>query len=127
MTQSREERIAGGKIQPMLWYGVFIGIVAWKLQLFTNYALFSYLCWHRLEIVNHVLSLLFAGVALSGALVAYRAWKHMGEETDMARGGVIGRSRAMAVGGIILSIYFTVVIIGQWIPNIVLSACDGIS
>jgi hypothetical protein len=124
---SKEERIAGGKIQPMLWYGVFIGIVAWKLQLVTNYALFPFLCWHRLEIVNHVLSLFFLVLALSGAYVAFRAWRHMGEAEDLTRGGVIGRSRAQAVFGIALSLYFALVIIGQWIPNVVLSACDGIS
>ena len=123
----REERIAGGKIQPMLWYGVFAGPLAWKLQLFTNYALFAHLCWHRLEIVNHVLSALFFMVAVSGALVAYRCWKHMGAETDLERGGVIGRSRAMAVGGVVLSLFLAVVIMGQWIPNLVLSACDGLS
>jgi hypothetical protein len=127
MSESREQQIAGGKIQPMLWYGIFGSIVAWKLQLVTNYALYPYLCWHRLEIVNHVLSLLFFGMALSGALMAWRAWRHMGEETDLERGGVIGRSRFMAVSGIILSLYLALVILGQWIPNIVLSACDGIS
>ena len=123
----REQRIAGGKVQPMLWFGVLAGPFAWKLQLVTNYVLYSYLCWHRLEIVNHLLSILFLLLALSGALVAFRMWKRMGAETDLERGGVIGRSRAMAVGGIVLSLYMAVVIVGQWVPNIVLSACDDIS
>lgn len=111
----------------MLWYGVFGGVAAWKLQLVTNYALFPYLCWHRLEIVNHLLSLVFFLMALSAALVAFRAWRHMGEATDLGQGGVIGRSRFMAVGGILLSLYLALVILGQWVPNVVLSACDGIS
>jgi hypothetical protein len=127
MSESYEQRVAGGKIQPMLWWGVFAGPAAWKLQLVTNYALHPYLCWHRLEIVNHLLSVAFLLVALSGAVVAYRAWRHMGEATDLAQGGVIGRSRFMAVSGIALSIYLALVIFGQWVPNIVLSACDGIS
>jgi hypothetical protein len=126
-TTSHEERVAGGKIQPMLWYGVFAAVAAWKLQLVTNYTLFPYLCWHRLEIVNHLLSALFFGVALSGAWIAYKAWRHMGTETDLGKGGVIGRSRFMAVSGILLSLYLALVILGQWVPNIVLSACDGLS
>jgi hypothetical protein len=127
MSESHEEQVAGGRIQPMLWYGIFGSIVAWKLQMVTNYALYPYLCWHRLEIVNHVLSLIFFAMALSAAFVAWRAWQHMGEHTDLAQGGVIGRSRFMAVSGILLSLYLALVILGQWIPNVILSACDGIS
>ena len=122
-----EKMIAGGEVQKKLWYGVLIGPLAWKLQLVTNYALVSYTCWHRLEILNHATSLVFFLLAVSGAFVGWKVWHRVGFNADMGLGGVIGRTRFLAAVGVVLSSYLALLIFGQWLPHIFLSPCDGIS
>ena len=124
---THEAAMTGKKPQAWLWYGVLIGPAAWKLQLMVNYALVPYACWHRLEILNHLASLLLFLLALSGALMSWRSWQRSGQNLELSTAGVAGRSRFMAGVGLILSAYCALLIVGQWAPNLVLSACDGIS
>ena len=122
-----EERFHEPRGLAALWYGLLIGAVAWKLQLVVNYAVVPYACWNRVEFVNHAASFAMLALALSGCWVAWGSWKKTGEGTDMEMGGVVGRSRFMALGGMALSGLFALMILGQWIPNLVLSPCDGLS
>ena len=122
-----EERLAEPRSAAALWYGVLAGAFAWKLQLVVNYAVVPYACWHRFELMNHLASLATFFLALSGAWVAWRSWKRAGEEWDTERGGLVGRSRFMALGGLALSLLFALLILGQWIRNLLLSPCDGLS
>lgn len=110
-----------------LWYGVLAGAAAWKLQLVVNYALVPYACWQRAEWMNHGASLATLLLAASGAWVAWGSWRETGGGTDTAHGGAAGRSRFMALSGMALSGLFVLLILGQWIPNLLLGACDGIS
>jgi len=124
--QATEERFTQTRGVARLWYGVLIGAAAWKLQLVVNYALVPYACWHRVEIVNHGASLATFLLALTGAWVAWGSWKETGEDFDTELGGPVGRSRFMALGGMALSALFALLILGQWIPNLFLSPCDGL-
>lgn len=110
-----------------LWYGLLVGAAAWKLQLMINYGLVPYACWHDLSPLIHLASLSTMLVAVSAAWVAWGSWKRVGEGKDTAVGGPVGRSRFMAVSGIVASGYFALLILGQWLPNLLLSPCDGIS
>lgn len=122
-----EERFHQPRALAALWYGLLAGAVAWKLQLVVNYAVVPYACWNRVEILNHAASLLTFSLALSGCWVAWRTWKQAGKDGDVEAGGIVGRSRFMAVGGLALSALFALMILGQWLPNLMLSPCDGIS
>jgi hypothetical protein len=126
MSTAAEERFEGTRGVARLWYGLLAGAAAWKLQLVVNYAVVPWACWHRVEFVNHLASFAMAALALSGAWVAWGSWKATGEGWDTDPGGVLGRSRFMALGGMALSGFLALVILGQWIPNLMLSPCDGI-
>lgn len=110
-----------------LWYGLLIGAAAWKLQLVVNYAVVPYACWHRAEILGHLASFAAAALAASGAWVAWGSWKRYGGGMETEHGGAPVRGRWMAITGLVLSAYFVLLILGQWLPNLLLSPCDGIS
>ncbi|HEX8211538.1 MAG TPA: hypothetical protein VF584_15305 [Longimicrobium sp.] len=122
-----EERFLQTGGQGRLWYGVLIGVVAWKLQLVVNYALVPYACWHRAEWMNHLASFAMIALALSGAWVSWGSWKRMGGSLDTSVGGPVGRGSFMALSGIALNALLALHILGQWLPNLFLSACDGLS
>jgi Co/Zn/Cd efflux system component len=122
-----EERFTEPRGQAALWYGLLIGAVAWKLQLVVNYTVVPYACWNRVEFLNHAASFAMLALALSGCWVAWGSWKKAGESRDMEMGGVLGRSRFMAAAGLGLNALFALMILGQWLPNLMLSPCDGIS
>ncbi|HEV2733284.1 MAG TPA: hypothetical protein VGV85_00550 [Longimicrobiaceae bacterium] len=127
MSTGAEERFEGTRGVARLWYGVLAGAAAWKLQLVVNYAVVPYACWQRMEFINHAASFAMVLLALSGAWVAWGSWKATGASLDTDPGGTLGRSRFMALGGMALSGFLALIILGQWIPNLLLSPCDGIS
>ena len=110
-----------------LWFGLLGGALAWKLQLMVNYALVPYACWRELTILVHLASLATLLLALGAAAVSLRSWRSAGSSFELELGGPIGRSRFMALLGVVLSVYFALVILGQWVPNLLLSPCDGLS
>ena len=66
-------------------------------------------------------------LSLSGGWVAWGIWKETGESYETELGGPTGRSRLLAISGMVFSLFFALIILGQWIPNLLLSPCDGIS
>lgn len=127
MTTAAERRFSEPKGLAVLWYGILVGPVGWKLQLVVNYSLVPYACWHDLSILVHAASLLTLLLVLSGVPVAWRSWRRTGEEYETESGdATFTRARFMALSGVALSAFFALVVFGQWIPNVVLSPCDGI-
>lgn len=122
-----EERFTEPRGLLRLWYAVLIGAAAWKLQLVVNYALVPYACWQRAEWMLHAASFAPALLAASGGWVGWKIWKETGGGTELETGGPTGRSRFMALSAIALSALFVLLILGQWIPDLLLGACDGIS
>lgn len=132
-----EERIAShyraSRGLALLWFGFLGGALAWKLQLMANYILVPYACWHDLSITIHLASLLFLLIAFASAFAAWRSWKDTGsypledDRYDEEAAPPVGRSRWMAMAGLIMNPFFALVILGQWIPNLILSPCFGIS
>lgn len=110
-----------------LWYGVLVGIVAWKLQLMVIYALVPFACWNGLAWIGHVATIATALLSLSGALVGWRSWTRSRARRDPALDEPMGRSGFLALSGVALGIFFAFVIVGQWLPNLFLGPCDGIA
>ncbi len=110
-----------------LWYAVLIGAAAWKLQLVVFYVLVPYACWHGLPILIHISSLTALLLALSGGWTGLESWRSAGRTMETEIEGVHARSRFMGLSGMIMGPFFGLLIIGQWIPILVLSPCDGIA
>jgi hypothetical protein len=116
-----------------LWWGFLGGFFAWKLHLMVSYMLVPYACWHDLSILIDVASLVLVLMALSSVWVSWVTWKEVGGHPlgeggyDESTSATIGRTRFMAISGVIVGTFTALVILGQWIPNLVLSPCHGIS
>jgi hypothetical protein len=128
-----EQRFSEPREVALLWYGFLGGMLAWKLQLMVAYALVPYACWHDLTITIHVASLLFFLMAVSAAWLSWGTWKEVGGH-PLSEGGydetvsaTVGRTRFMAVAGVIMGSFSALVILAQWIPNLILSPCHGLS
>jgi hypothetical protein len=128
-----EQEFSAGSGVALLWYGFLGGPIAWKLQLMVVYMLVPYACWHDLPITIHLASLVCLALSLSAAWVSWGSWKSVGGHPigpggyDETASATLGRSRFMAVSGVLMGLFFGLMIVGQWIPVLVLSPCFGIS
>lgn len=130
--QDLEDRYNETRKVGRLWWGFLGGMLAWKLHLMVSYMLVPYACWHDMSIAIDLGSLATLLLALSAAWVAWGTWKEVGGHPlgeggyDESTSTVIGRTRFMAVSGVIVGLFSALVILGQWIPNLVLSPCHGV-
>jgi hypothetical protein len=74
-------------------------------------------------IANHALALISFIVALLAARVARSAWSGAGREVPGDHDGAEGRSRTIAAVGLGVSLLSALVIIAQWVPQVVLDPC----
>jgi hypothetical protein len=109
----------------IVWFGFLGPPAAWKLQLMVNYVLVPYACWHNLSILIHLASLGALALAAGAGWVAWGTWKSAGGGTDTERGGAAGRAQWMGLSGALFGAFFGLIIIAQWIPNLLLSPCWG--
>jgi hypothetical protein len=110
-----------------LWIGVLAGPLAWAALLETNYALSYVACEQRHSWMLHLSTVLALGIVGLAALVAWRAAPPLGEhELPSAdpREIALLRARFMAIGGLALCAFFTVVILATEIPAAVLDPCS---
>ena len=100
-----------------LWVGV-LGGAAWAVQLQIGYALSRFSHEHRwLTGVHHAVSAVAVLLAVGATLLALRDWRRLGGgEPRGTEEGVAGRSRFLAVLGMVTSGLFALVIVGQWVP-----------
>ncbi len=111
-------------LNPLLWLGFLAGPLAWALQLQVNYMLTPSACEAKQEWWLHLVSLSALLLAGLGALTGWRSWRRLGpgsqEKGDMRS----SRARFMALGGVVLSLFFALVIVALEIPNLILVVCD---
>jgi hypothetical protein len=120
------ERYRTGRGVARLWYPIVAVMLAWKLQLMINYALVPYACWEGLLWLIHLTSAATLLLALSGIWVAYGTWRESTVESrheDMESEWIVGRTRFMAGGGLLLGGILALVILGQWLPSFIISPC----
>lgn len=110
-----------------LWAGWLVAAAAWGLHLLVSYGLVELVCEKpailetvRVEIILHGLTILFFLLALSGAALAWRINKRLRAQPRLPDPG---RSEFMATSGILLSLFFAIVVLVQGLPNMVLPTC----
>jgi hypothetical protein len=104
-----------------LWLGLTLPPFAWAMQMGTMYALQPWLCVHgQMRPLNDVISLMAAGVALAGGMIAWRRHRALASSSPEQRSL---RARFMASLGVALSAMFVLVILALWLPNHLMSPC----
>jgi hypothetical protein len=108
----------------LLWTGILGGAIAWLLSFEANFALAPLACVMQGKLALYVISLIALAVTAGCGLLAWKQWTMAGREWPGNGGGVLSRIRVMAIGGVLLSAMFFIVILAQAIPEVILAPCD---
>lgn len=141
---------ARGVVSPMsLWFGLFGGPAAWTVQTLVNTALAAHGCYPRLTPTEHpvtgglfaitlIVSLAAVAVSVVALLVAWRSWSRTRQEHQEKSGGASehaeqhaaletgeGRTRFMALSGVLMSTTFLVAVLAHTASVLFVGACWG--
>jgi heme/copper-type cytochrome/quinol oxidase subunit 2 len=121
-----------------LWFGLFGAPLAWSAQLLLNYGLVAHACFpasiprtapmfDALWVVVLIASLAAAIVAVLALSTAIRGWRRTREEHPGGHEALLergeGRTRFMAIAGILLSTIFLFGIVMNTLPLFLVSPC----
>lgn len=111
----------------VLWAGVLIAPAAWAFNLQANYTLATFACEGRWPLLIHAISVVSLAVALAGMWIAWGSWRNAGgagaDTGEHEPRDRVARSRFMAAAGFVLSAFFALVIVAQWIPAFFQDPC----
>lgn len=107
-----------------LWLGMMGGPAAGMLMVWINYPLVTRACVDGTRAWLHGSSLLFLLIAIAAGFTAWRFYQRAGD-FPMTEGGVMPRTRFMALVGLFTAGLAIVEIIMQWIPIFFLGSCIG--
>lgn len=123
---------------PALWFGLFGAPAAWAAQLISNYALLGHFCYPRdtplasptfgatraVAIIVSSVLLLVAAAALVVALHSWQAtrYRRRAEHHEVAEVGE-GRTRFMAMSGLLVSGIFVYAVLMTGLPLLTMSVC----
>jgi hypothetical protein len=104
-----------------LLFATFVGPLAVLSNLSLNYSLAASACAEGSTTMLHVVTLVFAAIALSGALVGWRRYNEF-EESEAVLWKE--RTRWMSMIAMVLSLGSILVLVAMEIPNVILRSCD---
>lgn len=106
-----------------LWTGILAGPIVWLISFEANYALVPWACIFSTKLALYLVSLVALVISAAAGVLAWREWKALGTEAP-AHAGTLSRSQIMALGGVLLSTMFCLVIVAQAIPELILEVCQ---
>jgi hypothetical protein len=104
----------------LLWVGLLAGPIAWAVQLLVVFSMAAWVCDGGPAWLTHLVSLLCLLAATGGAYLAWRDWRTVGGWPESEDAVDLGRTRLMAVLGMMGGALFGFVILAQWIAVMVL-------
>jgi hypothetical protein len=124
VSSAQEKSFSWGRGLLALWLGFLAAPLIWFMNLQINYMLVPWVCvtGHRFSLFLVTLGALL--LVASGGLVAWRAWQQTGWQWPDGAGGIIPRSRFLAVLGLLSSSLFFLVILAQGVPSFIVNACQ---
>lgn len=105
-----------------LWAGVLLPPVAWALHLNIAYAMSAAVCSPPVRWPFFLVSAIALGPALGGGWISWRLRRDTADEPEDAPTSR-ARGRFMALSGVLLSVIFSLSILAQTIPVLVLEPC----
>ena len=107
-----------------LWFGMVGGPMAGMLMVWINYPLVDRACVSGNRLWLHGTTLLFLFIAIAAGLSSWRFYERLGD-FPLTEGGVMPRSRFMALVGVFTASLAIIEIAMQWIPVFLLGSCIG--
>lgn len=101
-------------------------LVIWGVHLQVSYSLAPQSCMSRTKIILLIVSAICAAATASITYLSYRAFRIIPAEPG-ARGEDVtppARASFLAIAGVVLGAYATLVIIAQTVPTVLLHPCD---
>lgn len=106
-----------------LWVGFLGGPAVWFAHLGVSYNLVRYVCLSGDRWLLH-LATGASVVAAAGVLwLAWRNWRRTGRPGHTGQPGAWGRSRFLALAGLLFAGYALVIIVVEAIPTVLLEPC----
>jgi hypothetical protein len=124
-----------GRVEPGIepftrWSGLLslsLGVLLGPVIALTNqeliYAADMWTCGHGYRGTMHLIPLLCLAVTIGTAITAYRDWRAAGGGVEEAAATVASRSRFLALMGIGISVFSSLVVIAQWAAIVVFAPC----
>ncbi len=103
--------------------GVLLGPVIALTNQELIYAADTWTCGHGYRGTMHLIPLLCLAITIGAAITAYRDWRASGGGVEEEDATVDARTRFLAIMGIGISIFSSLVIIAQWAAIIVFNPC----
>lgn len=122
MQAHSEERWSDRGTLRSLWLGLGLAPLAWAVNLQSNYTVSALGCTAPWLIVMHLVTVAALGAATLGGWISWRNWQAAGKGPEH-EGTRRGRSRFLAISGLLFSGYFGLAILAQWIPTFVIEPC----
>lgn len=94
----------------LFWSALLAGPVAWVVQLQGVYALSAWAAESGNSVALHLISLACLLCTVGGGSLAWRAWRAIGGWPSGAEAPTVGRSRHLAVVGVMAGVLFACVI-----------------
>jgi hypothetical protein len=92
-----------------------------------KYALVPWACSHGTTVLLHAITLGGLAVAAASVAAAHGEWRRAGGGWPDDEGGVRGRTRFLGVLALLLGAASLIVILAQWVPELLLSPCLGMA
>lgn len=105
-----------------LWSGLLVPPFAWLIDLQISYAIAGWVCETGRHWIIDVTTAVTLLITVAAGMVALGTWRELepaGDDADQRR----GRTRLMAIGGMVNAAFFALVIIATAIPNVILRSC----
>lgn len=104
--------------------GMFLAPATFFAHLQLAYVLVPWSCARDNHLVLHLVGFLSVVLAAAGAFVAWRAWSAEGRDEPGELGGPHPRARMLGVVGAVMSAFFTLLLLAQWVAAFFLSPCQ---
>ena len=103
--------------------GVLLGPVIALTNQELIYAADTWTCGHGYRGTMHLIPLLCLAVTIGAAVTAYRDWRATGGGVEEERATIESRTRFLAMLGIGISIFSSLLIIAQWAAIFTFTSC----
>jgi hypothetical protein len=124
MSEPLEVQFREGPRVTQLWASILLGPIAWAIDFVLGYAVVHHECSTGAMRWLYVSSVIAVLVSLFAAYLGWDCNRRLPREVPEDAGTVLGRSRAMALAGIGMGLWFAVIIIAEAVPRFLLSPCD---
>lgn len=103
--------------------GVLLGPVIALTNQELIYAANMWACGHGYRGTLHLIPLLCLAVTIGTGITAYRDWRASGGGVEEEEATVASRTRFLAIAGMGISIFSSLVVIAQWVAILVFGPC----